>query len=1173
MDKFKFAFLPQYFVREFPFMTKRACVLLVGLFAFSAVCEAQFSDYLYSWAPRPETNPASVDYGYVEQADGHLHLEIPIGTPRQNRSGSGKTQVRLVYDSNFWYPNSFMGTTYSWYPGQSWRLLPTSNFTGYQHFTASSGQTVSWGTDTNGVRYTFPCFSGCYANEGSGEWLYDWGIYGADGTYKLDFSYGGAGDEATTDPNGNYLKLTLGEDLPRIIGRQAIAEYFDTSNIPFFYAYETGLLGTSFNAPGPYVDDFYTVPNMNSAGAEANYVVHEVTIQVNSSFNMTRLPVAECTNTSSSNDCFTQVISQIILPDQTSFTFKYDCDSTVSGQQSYCSSPGGRSLYTGGLSEMHTPTGGTYTYSYQPYLDSYGDGALGLSSHSNGEGTWYYSQYPLTMCSHPTDVGCQQVSKIVEPNGRTTITVNTLNNGPWPTNVTVTDGAGNNLSSTTTQWDFSHPDQWLGHGSAYIRKQWEKETEWDDTGAAKSRMTSYFYDSAERGNITRLYQWGYRSGTNPSFPAPPDIATYTDYYAPSNSPITGTRAGWTYPQGGTNIVRPQKITVCNSDTSNGADPDCPVGGKKVSQKIISYDQYGSSGPQLVSGVANHNDQSYGGTQIVRGNPTQIYQWTSGGQYVYQSNVYDTTGQITASTDGNLNTTTYDYTDRFYVDNGTSSPAPYTPLAPTHAHATTITLPTVNGNTYSKTMGYYYGNQKIAVSTDINGNSTYYHYADPLDRLTQTVNPIGWTLTQYTSPTQRDMYQALTSTSPSSSCTGCLHTAITYDALQRTAQTMNADGSKVDISYNNMGFIQSISNRYKTLTDPTRGTTTYLYDVRGRVCLQGNPDNNTGSPTLCTSQGSSVQTFSYVLNGGSKKDELGHIWTYGYDGRNHLSTVAEPIGHTQYTFDVSGNLQNVIQGGIVDGTAPVTRSFTYDGLSRLITANNAETGTVCYGQWSGGSPGNGVCQNGYDGNSNLLYKTDARGITTSYVYDQWNRLIRKTTPVVINAAGATSGYVSTCYQYDTNGGSTTGTNLAGHLVAEWTQAGNQCASSYTPSIALTAKIIVDYDAMGRPLHSQQCVKAMCTTQPFVQSQTYDLAGNLTSWQDGLGRMTFVLPFDTSNHPTDLTNSYSGNGLPSVLFSAQGFSALGGLQDWKIGNLLNVNQTYDNRGRITGKTVTH
>ena len=56
----------------------------------------------------------------------------------------------------------------------------------------------------------------------------------------------------------------------------------------------------------------------------------------------------------------------------------------------------------------------------------------------------------------------------------------------------------------------------------------------------------------------------------------------------------------------------------------------------------------------------------------------------------------------------------------------------------------------------------------------------------------------------------------------------------------------------------------------------------------------------------------------------------------------------------------------------------TRTFVYSSLGRLTSATNPESGTVSYG---------------YDNNSNLTSKTDARGVVTENSYDALNRVTR------------------------------------------------------------------------------------------------------------------------------------------------------------------------------------
>jgi YD repeat-containing protein len=160
-----------------------------------------------------------------------------------------------------------------------------------------------------------------------------------------------------------------------------------------------------------------------------------------------------------------------------------------------------------------------------------------------------------------------------------------------------------------------------------------------------------------------------------------------------------------------------------------------------------------------------------------------------------------------------------------------------------------------------------------------------------------------------------------------------------------------------------------------------------------------------------------------------QDENGNDWQKTSDALGRLTNVAEPNGASQtpslitsYGYDPLGNLLSVTQNGASGNTARM-RTFTYDSLSRLLQATNPETGTVCYGIWSGAN-----CVNGYDNNGNLLSKTDARGITTTYQYDNLSRLLSKT-----YSDGATP---SSCYQYDVSSSN----NSIGRLSVECVRPG-------------------------------------------------------------------------------------------------------------------------------------
>src|SRR5437660_5431717 len=122
----------------------------------------------------------------------------------------------------------------------------------------------------------------------------------------------------------------------------------------------------------------------------------------------------------------------------------------------------------------------------------------------------------------------------------------------------------------------------------------------------------------------------------------------------------------------------------------------------------------------------------------------------------------------------------------------------------------------------------------------------------------------------------------------------------------------------------------------------------------------------------------------------------------------------------------------------------------------------ENGTVCYGTVVGGQ-----CQaNGYDANGNLVYKTDGRGVLTSFdPYDALNR------PTVKHYSDGTPAVT---YAYDS------ATNGKGRLASV-----SSSVSSYSYS---------GYDAMGRATGGSEMISGQ-PSQTYLIGYTYDLAGHL------------------------------------------------------------------------------
>src|SRR5262249_49572785 len=148
---------------------------------------------------------------------------------------------------------------------------------------------------------------------------------------------------------------------------------------------------------------------------------------------------------------------------------------------------------------------------------------------------------------------------------------------------------------------------------------------------------------------------------------------------------------------------------------------------------------------------------------------------------------------------------------------------------------------------------------------------------------------------------------------------------------------------------------------------------YSYDALGR-------------PTQTTKQDGGVSTLSYAGNCVTATDEAGKSRKSCSDALGRLTSVWEDPGglnyETDYQYDPLGNLLRVDQKGSApaDSTQWRTRLFTYDSRSRLLTAQNPESGTITYS---------------YDLDGNVATKTDARGIVTTFSYDALHRVTGKT----------------------------------------------------------------------------------------------------------------------------------------------------------------------------------
>ncbi|HEV2248758.1 MAG TPA: hypothetical protein VGW37_19105, partial [Terriglobia bacterium] len=1085
--------------------------LLVWLF-WSRALPVSAQTYLQNVGVPSFTTRIPVESGFINAANGNLHLEIPLGAFPQR--GGGKVNVALVYDSSIWYvnpsgsiwsPNNVAGSSYS---NAGWRLVTSEDPSLFAVGQVESGWcslegNYEWITYSpfiysapDGTQHSFPARTveplypgecgnsgtpnaAVYASDGSGYYISitnyaDATVYAPDGTAMAG--------TVKTDANGNQYSLTplgggswnLVDTLGRILVNVSVG-------------------------PG-YTPVYYKVTN--AQGGTSTYTAKTTSVSVNSNFGQSG--ASEYSGT-------IQALSEFDLPDGTKYQFAYD-SGTTSG-------------HYGLLTNMWTPNSGEVTYSYANFSDAYGKKSRWITQRTTPDSStgWSYGGPSVVSSCTSAQVNCQQTVTVTKPSGDNMVYTFTLNGGAWPTEEQIYNGSissANLLSTTTACYSFvtvtnGQCSYSVTTASPAINvHKLAQTTTLPIPGSSVSATTEFAWDTNNYGNLTTLSEWNFGSSVSG---AADRTTSYT--YLSGSAYIAA------------NILnRPTSVTVKNS------------GGATVAQTNSCYDYASGCGSfALVSsfgsatGMTSHDDTHYGATNTVRGDLTQVQRLVSGtSTYLTKSMRYDMTGQLLQATDwSNLsaNSTSYSYTDHYV--NGNS-------FGPTNAYPTTITAPLPAGNS---TATYYHGTGQLASIADANNETTSFTYNDVLDRLTGVAFPNGgWTLEQYNDSFYfSTTYTGIGSTTPSSSCTSCRRDDVFFDPLGRPFQgelVSDLDGATLSylFSFDSNGRAYSGAHPYRSSNDPTFGYETSHYDGLDRRIQIVHQDLNSAytyyGAAVTSTLGQTTQQCSSSTYGKGYPvlmiDEVGNkgqTWTDGF-GRLIEVDEADSTGalnkKTCYTYDLNNNRTGVLAA---DGSQ--TRSYTYDLLSRLTSQTDPESKstttsfayTASGGGLCSGDPG-AICQ-----------RTDGRGITTTYTYDAMNRLTGK-------SYSDTTAAVTYSYDQASYNGLTI-TNGKGRRTGMSDGSGQTAWS---------------YDAVGNAL----AVSKKINGQTKTMSYTYNLDGSLATIQYPGGR---TITYTTSNaeRPTSAKdNSNSINYALSATYAPQG--ALASMQN---GSSLISTLFYNNR----------
>jgi YD repeat-containing protein len=527
-------------------------------------------------------------------------------------------------------------------------------------------------------------------------------------------------------------------------------------------------------------------------------------------------------------------------------------------------------------------------------------------------------------------------------------------------------------------------------------------------------------------------------------------------------------------------------------------------GARTIQAATQYAYDGYTLPLQSVTSTQHDDSIYTSAFTARGNLTSVTRCTTpaasctaGPTVTYN---YDITGQPASMTDGCGNaacsdifganhTTYYSFTD---------SPAGGNSVGNSNAYLTSITYPAVGAVALQKKFQYSYQIGYLTISTDENGKQTTYQYSDPLDRPTQVIYPDGGdTLITYNdtvlspSVTTKKLLNSSLSETSVATMDGMEHVVET----QLTSDPVSAD--TVNTTYNGEGQAYTVSNPFRTTPN---GWTSHYYDALGRQIetqeqdgslLQWCYDGVASAPavSVCSPQVGSSNPGTWV----DSADEVGNHWQRTSDAFGRLTKVMEPNGasqspsmETDYAYDLLNNLLSVQQwGGPVNSSGARARSFSYNPLSQLLWSTNPETGTIGYT---------------YDANGNVSSKTDARSISTYYVYDNINRLFQKN-------YSSNAGDPSACMQYDIAASGGSDLYPLGRQNLEWTAPANTCPStsntvSSVPSTAYNSTTVLAHDEMGRVFKEQQCPYGGVCASNYQFSYLYDKVGGIAQFNNGM-----------------------------------------------------------------------
>jgi len=1050
----------------------------------------------------------------VNLADGNVNLHIPLFSLPQ-RGGKLNLPFEVSYNNKGWYIYQ-SGTTKQWKFG---------GLTGTVHvILAQSGMTSKtaliktkdlYGNTVLLAHYSVQSPDGSshevgitdntnVGMKGSGETMDGTAIWDGITTGILGV-IDSNGVKGWLDPNGNYLSTsttgwtdTLGRNIPGTTPSDATYGSFNGGIL------NLGTPSSTANCPSGTASALaLNLPGYNGLTTTYKFCFADFNYQTN--FNL--VPVLEAAGT-------IRLMNAVVLPNLTSWKFTYN---------SYLD-----------LTSITFPTGGSITYSWANYSLVQNSESRCITQRVLNDGTSTHTtkyQYDLSINGAISNL-------VTDPANNDTVLAPCFSGyvckaqyytGPYNT--------GTLLKTVTTQYSlaYENPYDTYTNQQTYLNVLPTSETiTWPN---GKTMQTTTTYDP---GFTYYIYDPNLdQADTYTAYYGVPTLKTFSDYGQGAPGTIikqVSTSYKW---QSDSNYLNANLLNLVSSTkTLNGS-------GIKCAETDYDYD----NANYLTGTTITMQHQAAPGPK--RGNLSSISQqltstpcqasasWRPITSYV---NSYDT-GTTYQSVDPLGHLITYSYSTTFYGAYATQTQSNSTATPGVSGSVTHITTSNYDFNTGLKTS-----------ATDENSRTTGLSY-DTMFRLTQTSFPDGGQLsfTYHDSPAY-----GVTVTRKLTSAVNQITTA-SVDGVGRLVQTQLVDpnctvGSglvKTDIVHTEDTTAHDFLTKTSTPYCDTPGTNYGLQTVN-------HLDTVGRTKSVVQTDGSAVSTI-YSGNQITVTDEAGRLRTTQTDSLGRLTTVWEDPGtsphlnyETDYSYDPLGNLLSVNQKGsaLSDSTQWRTRTFTYDSLSRLLSAANPESGTTTYT---------------YNDDGTLATKTTpkqnqtnpATTVTATYAYDEIHRLESKTF-----SDGSTP---KSSYVYD-------GVALPGCTLAGPTDLNPK--PNRTSMCNTADQSVWTHDAVGRATQEWDCLfftSPSCVIKSVVY--TYNFVGGVTS-TNYIGGFTISQSFDSIGRPSQITSTISDAYHPSPLAtvdSAVGYWPNGALRKIAFGNGVYEDTAYDKRLKICRSNV--